>query len=248
MNSRRGLWLFIVAFSVLIVIAYDLWQIWKSKPQSCELQRQECPDGFACAQAKEGLSARCLPKPAAAPQILELPFEAGTPIQCTAGSESPGKFTTDYSLYGLELRAYPPILDLIPETKEAKPVKILSPASGQLKAIGSEVRILLGNGYYLSMRPIMQPRILEGDVKVGEEIGTLDSKLSDSLILTAHFLNVDLAEKRFSEPEALGLSIPYQLNVSDDPKDSKISRVIRSDQLLCDADSEFRLFRVTSSR
>lgn len=231
----------------MIVIAYDLWQIWKSRPQSCQLQSHQCAANFACAQPKEGAPPRCLPKPTAAPQLLEVPFAEFLAIQCTAGSEFPGKFSTDYSLYGLELKAYPPVLDLRPPSQNPPPVKIFAPARGKLVALQGEIRILLGDGYYLSMRPITQPKIQTGEVNVGDEVGILDPSSQSTLMLTAHYLNVDLAEQRFAEPDALGLSVPFQLKLSDEPARPHLSKVIRSDQLVCDPESEFRLFRVTSS-
>ena len=232
---------------MLIVIAYDLWQIWKSKPQPCRLQSLECPTNFACSQPKEDSVARCLPKPSAAPQTLQLPFEIGLAIQCSAGSESPGKFSTDYSLYGLELKAAPPILDLLPSSQKSKAVKVFAPAGGRIKALPHEVRILLGEGYYLAMRPIVQPKIQEGEVRAGDEVGVLDPNGDSALRLTVHYLNSELAEKRFAESEALGISVPFQLQLSDDPTKPTLTKVIQSDRLLCDPESEFRMFRFSSS-
>lgn len=234
--TLRKKWILgIVIFSVILIAAYDLWSILKSRPKACDLSLQNCPANFFCSLPAEKTSARCLPKASMPGMVLDIPFASNVGVICHHGNLDPKVHFDDFNSFSFELGPDEKLSD-----PRAQPDWIVSPADGSVFVYQNRIRILHGEGYISEIYPIKDVHLSGGPVRSGEYLG---KRGGPTLHWGIHYLNAQLAAEVLSQSPNIGLSIPFRLRFIQNPALKEKIDIIDSDKLDCSPGSDLRLFR-----
>lgn len=264
MSPQRKAFVFIVVFSVSLVLVYDFAQIWRNRAKACDLSLQNCSADFVCASVKRGGPGRCLPRASAPSFVLDLPFASGAPVQCLRGSRDSSFHSTDFDAFAIDLRVQVPNGARLNDLQQKAVVaagdgtafvfkgcaKDQSDSANPCRSEwGNHIMILHADGYVSLYAHLESLDIKPGPVRSGEIIGTVGTSGENendgkaSLHFSVHYLNPVMAKDLLEKSEHPGLSVPFQLRVRQSADRAKPIETVMAHELNCSADSDLRLFR-----
>jgi len=194
MSDSKKKWAWgIVASSVVMIIAYDGYLVWKHRPIPCAVGDFSCPNGRICIRPDADQKGRCLPIAHPPSMTFSLPFEERTPVQCVAGNNDGKIHTTDFDIFNLSLQ---------PQLKRAV---VVAAADGEAIVLKDEVRVIHANGYVSSYRPLREILTSDGPVRSGQILGETENALEFGL----HYLNSKSDPEMLRAAPTAGFSVPF---------------------------------------